>query len=396
MGDDRFQIPNYPDMIVIPFRIPPGMIAPRSRRTAQPHRDRVPADEFAGASPRGTPDGRASPAGVAPDMRPASASGRGPPAVELVVAGVRGHAALVVSGFSDGPLTLYRRDNDQPPRALASFTADLDGSFWAADGKFLGRLVADQTALFDPDWLRSIGAGQIQLVGDAPDEGAEPENPAQRELEKEFRHLEQQLQPLGGAGPPSPGEQRPAPVVQPPIPIVPSPGPSSRPGQAAGQRGEPEPGGIAPPQLPGRSGSAASPRPVPLGFPNPESFASFGRQLYAGLNAAGYPDVYAAVRGSAVTGESFRTRAPFDAGRRSDLDVALVSPSLLQTAKDLRIGLRSGGHRTGPLKDNDLRELGLPDLARKLSQRVNRAVSIMIYDSPSAIEERGSNVPIPR
>lgn len=240
MDDDRFQIPNYSDMIAIPFRIPPGMSAPRTRQTAQSRPDRLPADQSVGASPAGWPDGNAPPVQATPEAPSAASSGRAPPAVGLIVAEVRGHDDLVVSGFSDGPLTLYRRGNDQPPRPLASFAADLDGSFWAEDGTFLGRIVAPETALFDPDWLRSFGAGQVQLAGDAPDEGAEPKNPAQRELEKEFRHLEEQLQPLGGAGapPPAPGEQRPAPVVQPPVPMAPSPGAASRPRLAAMNAGE--------------------------------------------------------------------------------------------------------------------------------------------------------------
>jgi len=120
--------------------------------------DRLPADEPAGALPVEWPDGRAPPVQTARDTLTASASGRAPPAVELVVAGVRGQPALVVSGFSDSPLTLYRRGNDQmPPQALASFTADLDGSLYDAAGQFLGRLHGD-AALFHPDWLRRIGA----------------------------------------------------------------------------------------------------------------------------------------------------------------------------------------------------------------------------------------------
>ena len=88
MHDDRYQIPNYPDMIVIPFRIPPGMIAPPSRQPIQSRPDRVPADEPAGTLPVEWPDGRAPPVQTARDTLTASASGRAPPAVELVVAAV--------------------------------------------------------------------------------------------------------------------------------------------------------------------------------------------------------------------------------------------------------------------------------------------------------------------
>lgn len=192
MSDDRSRIPPYTDTIAIPFRIPPGLIGSRLKRTVAARPDRAPAEQQpADAAPSGQPVGRASPVQAARGASPAAASGEWPhPAVALVVAQVRGHDDLVVSGFSDGPLTLYRRGNDQPPRPLASFAADLDGSFWSGDGKFLGRMVANEVALFHPDWLRGIGAGEVQLAGDPPDEGAEPENPAQRELEKEFRHLE--------------------------------------------------------------------------------------------------------------------------------------------------------------------------------------------------------------
>jgi len=145
----------------------------------------------------------------------------------------------------------------------------------------------------------------------------------------------------------------------------------------------------------GRPGPAA-PGQVPLGFPDAESFASFGRQLHAGLKAAGFPDAYAVVRGSAVTGENFRTYQPFDAGRVSDLDVALASNSLFQRAKDLGIDLRSGGNRTRPLGDDDLRDLGLFDLDEALRRQAGRPVSIMIYDSLESVQQRGSSVPIPR
>ena len=117
---------------------------------------------------------------------------------------------------------------------------------------------------------------------------------------------------------------------------------------------------------------------------------------YAGLDSAGHPDVYAALRGSAVTGESFRTGAPFDLGRQSDLDVALASPTLFQRAQELGIALRSAGHRTKPLDPDELRALGLTPVVQVLHQRMARRISIMIYDSPASIEQRGVNLSIPR
>jgi hypothetical protein len=180
LGDDPFQVPNYPDMIVIPFRIPPGLISPRPRRTAQLCPERSPADETAGAWPAGRQDRPGWPVQASRDASPVSATGRGPPATELAVADVRGQPGLVISGFADGALTLYRRGNDgTPPQALASFAADLDGSLWDAAGKFLGRLHGDE-ALFRPDWLQSIGTslqqGAAELFGIPPAQAQEEES----------------------------------------------------------------------------------------------------------------------------------------------------------------------------------------------------------------------------
>ena len=295
------------------------------------------------------------------------------PDSRLIMGGVRSHPGLAVSGSSDGEVTLWRRGSDAAaPQALAALTLDLDGSQLFAGGQFVGRWFETWgEALFLPDWLHEFAGAHVQLASDEPGEGAGPEDPEKQLLEEVFKHLEQAVPPLGGGRPlPAPGERR-DPVLQPPVPVVPSP---------AG----------------GRPGPAPTPRPVPLGFANPESFARFGRQLYAGLESAGYPDVYAAVRGSAVTGESFRTGAPFDVGRRSDLDVALASPTLFQRARELGIALRSAGHRTKPLDPDELRALGLMPVVQVLRQRMARRISIMIYDLPAFIEQRGVNLSIPR
>ena len=81
----------------------------------------------------------------------ATVSAAAPPEPRLIAARVDGRPELAVSGLSDGELTLWRRGSAAaPPEALATFSADLDGSLWAADRQFLGWLLADDRALLDP------------------------------------------------------------------------------------------------------------------------------------------------------------------------------------------------------------------------------------------------------
>jgi hypothetical protein len=101
------------------------------------------------------------------------------------VAGLQGQPGLAVSGSSDGALTLWRRGDELgPPQALATFTTDLDGSLRSADGRFLGWLLADNRALFDPDWLRSTSAslkqGAAELSGIPNAQAQVDEEPARR------------------------------------------------------------------------------------------------------------------------------------------------------------------------------------------------------------------------
>lgn len=134
---------------------------------------------------------------------------------------------------------------------------------------------------------------------------------------------------------------------------------------------------------------------VPSGFANANEFANFGGNVRGGLKSAGYPDVEPILQGSAVTGKSFGTGAPFDVGRVSDFDVALASPSLLQRAQDLGIGVRSGGTRTGPLSARDLEALGLTKFASQISTQAGREVNFMIYQSPAAAVQRAPSVSLP-
>ncbi len=134
---------------------------------------------------------------------------------------------------------------------------------------------------------------------------------------------------------------------------------------------------------------------VPFGFKSIEDFQSFSSQLYAGLAAAGYSDVISGLGGSAVTGIKYTTGQPFDVGRTSDFDIAIASPGLLAKAKALGIPLRSGGIRTGPLSDKQLKALGLYQLIESLSADAGRDVHFMIYDSILTAANRAPIIIIP-
>ena len=134
---------------------------------------------------------------------------------------------------------------------------------------------------------------------------------------------------------------------------------------------------------------------APHGFASADEFASFSSSLRGGLRQAGYDDVTPLLQGSAVTGRSFKTGAPFDAGRVSDFDIALASPGLLARAAELGIGLRSQGLRTGPLQAADLQRLGLSDLAQRLSSEAGRPVNFMIFGTKQAAVSRGPSTVLP-
>lgn len=98
------------------------------------------------------------------------------------------------------------------------------------------------------------------------------------------------------------------------------------------------------------------------------------------------------LQGSAVTGKSFRTGNAFDGGRVSDFDIALAGPDVLARAKQLGIGLRSGGTRTGPLSPVQIKQLGLGNVQRVLSNQAGRPVNFMIYSDVSAAAARTPSI----
>jgi hypothetical protein len=134
---------------------------------------------------------------------------------------------------------------------------------------------------------------------------------------------------------------------------------------------------------------------IPFGFKNYEEFEKFGATLKHGLEQMGITDAQAFLRGSSVTGNSFRTGLAFDVGRTSDFDVAISSPSLLERAKSVGIQLRSKGTRTSPLKGKLLERIELTHLVNDLNKDVGREISVMLYISPEAVYSRGPNLPFP-
>jgi RHS repeat-associated protein len=120
---------------------------------------------------------------------------------------------------------------------------------------------------------------------------------------------------------------------------------------------------------------------LPHGFANSAALRSFTSSLSSGLERAGFGNTRAILQGSAVTERSFRTGEAFDVGRVSDFDVALAGPEIFARARDLGIGLRSGGTRTGPLTSSQLQQLGLSGMEVDLSAQAGRPVNFMIYES---------------
>jgi filamentous hemagglutinin len=134
---------------------------------------------------------------------------------------------------------------------------------------------------------------------------------------------------------------------------------------------------------------------LPHGFANADEFQKFGACLYDGLKRAGFEDVNAIFQGSAVTGVKHKTGEPFDVGRHSDFDIALAGGRLFERARELGIGLRSKGTRTGPLRGRELEKLGIIELRTLLSQMAGRRVNFMIYENTSDALERGPSIVVP-
>lgn len=129
---------------------------------------------------------------------------------------------------------------------------------------------------------------------------------------------------------------------------------------------------------------------IPLGFADTGAYNNFIGALENGLEGAGYGDTRAAFQGSPVTGVGYKSGLAF--GDHSDYDIALGGDRLFTKAKELGIGLRSRGTRTGPLSPSQLDTLGLSRIQSQLQQMAGREVHFMIYDSIDTATARGPSL----
>jgi hypothetical protein len=78
-----------------------------------------------------------------------------------------------------------------------------------------------------------------------------------------------------------------------------------------------------------------------------------------------------------------------------DYDIALGGSDLFERAKQLGIGLRGGGSRTGPLTEEQLDELGLSDLTDELTDQAGRDVHFMIFENIDTATSRSPSIAAP-
>ncbi|WP_026932265.1 hypothetical protein [Glycomyces tenuis] len=124
----------------------------------------------------------------------------------------------------------------------------------------------------------------------------------------------------------------------------------------------------------------------PAGFKDQAEFEAFAKKFKEGLEKAGYPDAIPLLGGSATIGRSPTKGHPFDGGKnpdgtpkKSDFDLAIVDPKLVDDAIKAGAGGRNGDRRTGELTDAQLDRLGLKDLRDELQKTAGRPLGFMPY-----------------
>lgn len=136
----------------------------------------------------------------------------------------------------------------------------------------------------------------------------------------------------------------------------------------------------------------------PLGLTDDATFAVF-KNILREEKAKLPPDTRFAVRGSAVTGNGFDAKTGtyikdfFDIGRQSDHDIAIVSRTLFEKAREIGVKLRQSGTRTEALKGDKLADLGQESFLQRIHLLTGcDDTKLMIYRSIDALNKRGANI----
>jgi len=145
---------------------------------------------------------------------------------------------------------------------------------------------------------------------------------------------------------------------------------------------------------------------IPFGFYDRAGFEQFGNTVHAALPASAR-DAELAIEGSGAAGRRFdrlvdqaHTGAPFNVGRVSDYDIAIVSDRLLEAAKRADIAvLKEIPPRTGQLRPDDIAALDLGELDRAAHEAVRAATGLPHHVHFQIVGSGTTNkirLPIPR
>ncbi|HET9917999.1 MAG TPA: hypothetical protein VFQ89_12885, partial [Candidatus Binatia bacterium] len=136
----------------------------------------------------------------------------------------------------------------------------------------------------------------------------------------------------------------------------------------------------------------------PLGLMDDATFTEF-KNILREEKAKLPPDTSFAMRGSAVTGNGFKdtahgyTKDFFDVGRTSDHDIAIISRTLFEKARESGATLRQGGIRTDVLRVWQVEILELESFLARIHELTDRTKTrLMIYKSVDALNKRGANI----
>ena len=90
------------------------------------------------------------------------------------------------------------------------------------------------------------------------------------------------------------------------------------------------------------------------------------------------------MQGSSVTGRNSRSGNLFDVGRRSDFDIGIVCEELLNLAK-LNGLVKTNRPFSLPLKLEEMKKMGLGDLAESLEKQFEREVNFRFYKTEESL-----------